>query len=211
VFTRRWYVDAGLILIVVLLGILVIFRLEKVFKPTESQSEILEEAAVVENQPEEIKETGAVIVEDDPASVDDATGPVAALDFTLSNLSDEQVSLSDYLGTPVMVNFWATWCPPCKAEMPLIQEYQDKFTDEFVVLAINGGDSKELVQSFMETNSFTLNFLLDPDVSVATLYQVRGFPTSLFIDADGNLQVTHIGELTATLIDAYLQKIGVAE
>jgi cytochrome c biogenesis protein CcmG, thiol:disulfide interchange protein DsbE len=211
VFTRRWYVDAGLILIVVLLGILVIFRLEKVFKPTESQSEILEEAAVVENQPEEIKETGAVIVEDDPASVDDATGPVAALDFTLSNLSDEQVSLSDYLGTPVMVNFWATWCPPCKAEMPLIQEYQDKFTDEFVVLAINGGDSKELVQSFEEANGFTLNFLLDPDVSVATLYQVRGFPTSLFIDADGNLQATHIGELTATLFDAYLQKIGVAE
>ncbi len=207
---RRWYLDAALVLIVVLLGVLVIFRLNKMSKPADIPVESITEAAVTESQFEDTDETPVVVVEDNPISVDNDE-LVAAADFTLTSLSGEEVSLSDYLGIPVMVNFWATWCPPCRAEMPLIQEYQDKFAGEFVVLAVNGGDSKEAVQSFVDAKGFTMAFLLDPEVSVATLYQVRGFPTSLFIDADGNLKATHIGELNNTLFDAYLEKIGVGE
>lgn len=199
---RHWFIDAGLIVIVILLGVLVMYKLSNVFKPSGNISETAE--AVVENDDQiDITEESELPVSEDVST--------PALDFTLMNLTGEKVSLSDYLGTPVMVNFWATWCPPCRSEMPLIQEYQDKYEGKFVVLAINGGESKEDIQSFADANQFSLIFLLDPDLSVPNLYQVRGLPTSLFIDVNGIHQATHIGELNAALFDTYLQKIGVSE
>jgi thiol-disulfide isomerase/thioredoxin len=202
---RRWYIDVGLILIVVLLGVLVVFKLSKMSNPSNSTETAISDvqAEGVEGQADEVEEDSPVQIENEDLKI--------APDFTLTSLSGESVSLSDYRGTAVMVNFWATWCPPCRAEMPLIQSYQDKYEDELVVLAVNGGDTTEQVQNFAEANELTLTFLLDPEVSVALLYQVRGFPTSLFIDSQGMLQATHIGELDKSLFDNYLLQIGVSE
>jgi thiol-disulfide isomerase/thioredoxin len=207
---RRWYVDVGLILIVVLLGVLIVIRLAKMSRPVEDSEDGVIAALTQVDQTESTEEALVPTEENDPVIVEKANLEIAP-DFTLTNLTGEEVSLSDYRGTPVMVNFWATWCPPCRAEMPLIQSYQDKFGDDFVVLAVNGGDTLEQVQSFADANGYTLNFLLDPEISVADLYKVRGFPTSLFIDSAGNLQAVHIGELKAALFDSYLQQIGVSE
>jgi thiol-disulfide isomerase/thioredoxin len=133
-----------------------------------------------------------------------------ALDFSLESLEDRNISLSDFKGTPVMVNFWATWCPPCRAEMPLIQSYAEANRDEVVILAVNAGEDKATVESFATAQDLDdLVFLLDPDNSVASLYRIPGFPTSLFIDAEGMLTAAHIGELNEDLLIQYLAKIGV--
>ncbi len=134
-----------------------------------------------------------------------------AIDFTLSDLEGNSVSLSDYADTPVLVNFWATWCPPCRSELPLIQDYQDKFTDNFVVLALSGGEAAQDVQAFINANGYTFMVLLDSDFAISELYGVRGFPTSIFIDADGVIQKVHIGELTEPILVAYLNQMGISE
>ncbi len=133
----------------------------------------------------------------------------AAFDFNLDSLDGDSISLSDFVGTPVMVNFWATWCPPCREEMPLIQEYAAAHQGDFVVLAVNAGEEQALVESFVTSNSFTdLIFLIDSENSVATMYQIPGFPTSLFIDTEGMLQAAHIGVLDRDVFIQYLAQLG---
>lgn len=220
---RRWYLDAALILLVVVLGVLVVMRFSGVFKVTVETEAVqpaeMEEVAA-ENEAENTNEgvddaeplaesllvtPEAIVINEN--TEDDASAP----GFTLVDLEGNSVSLSDYQGTPVMVNFWATWCPPCRAEMPLIQEYQDKYADEFVVLAVNGGETAQEVQAFVTAQGFNMTFLLDPDFATAELYQVRGFPTSIFIDGDGLTQKIHIGELNDPLMVAYLDLLGLSE
>lgn len=199
---RRWTIDVALIIIVVALGVLVYLRLERLFKSWRDN----------DGTPASVETTD---IEGDfsptlQARVDIAKQEeVPALDFTLQNLEGKIVALSDHEGTAVLVNFWATWCPPCRAEMPLIQAFADRHEDDLVVLAVNVGESETVVRQFIDEHGFKLTFLLDPSNSIAELYQVRGFPTSLFIDPDGILQATHIGELDEALITAYFQEIGV--
>jgi thiol-disulfide isomerase/thioredoxin len=146
--------------------------------------------------------------EEDPEKDEDAD---LAPDFSLESLNGDSVSLSDYRGKAVMINFWATWCPPCRAEMPLIQDFADQFADELVVLAVNAGEHRGDVAYFVEEHGFDLVFLLDPENSVATLFNVRGFPTTLFIDQQGVLQATFIGEMDEAILSTHLEKIGLGE
>ena len=213
---NRWYLDAALILAVLILGVLVVLRLTT---NAQSQSDEIQPAEVSAVDEAAISETDSEVgVVSDPnaepevlTAEDDQSDPDNAPDFTLTDLEGNSVSLSDYAGTPVLVNFWATWCPPCRAELPLIQDYQDKYLDEFVVLAVDGGETAEDVQSFVDAQGYTMKFLLDTDFAVAELFQVRGYPTSLFIDAEGVIQKVHIGELTEPMIIAYLDLIGISE
>ena len=213
---NRWYLDAALILAVLILGVLVVLRLTT---NAQSQSDEIQPAEVSAVDEAAISETDSEVeVVRDPnvepevlTAEDDQSDPDNAPDFTLTDLEGNSVSLSDYAGTPVLVNFWATWCPPCRAELPLIQDYQDKYLDEFVVLAVDGGETAEDVQSFVDAQGYTMKFLLDTDFAVAELFQVRGYPTSLFIDAEGVIQKVHIGELTEPMIIAYLDLIGISE
>ena len=213
---KRWYLDAVLILIVLILGVLLVLRLTNqagsetdAVQTTEAVSSEettvpeADEAAVEENQPTANVEI--MVVQEEPENLPNAP------QFTLTDLDGNTVSLSDYSGTPLLVNFWATWCPPCRSELPLIQEYQEKFGDDFVVLALSGGETAQDVQSFITANGYTFMVLLDSEYAVAEQYGVRGYPTSFFIDANGAIQKTHIGELTEPMILAYLAEIGVSE
>ena len=119
-----------------------------------------------------------------------------APDFSLQTLDGELVSLSELRGQPVLVNMWASWCTPCKYEMPAIQEAYEEFSDQgFMVLAVNltKKDMLSSVEAFVEEHELTFPILLDQDGRVEEAYQLRGLPTSFFIDGDGIIQAVVIG------------------
>ena len=122
-----------------------------------------------------------------------------APDFVLQAPGGDQlVRLSDLRGTPVLLNFWATWCSPCRAEMPDLQVAHD--TDGVVVLAVNSQESDVAVRRFMD--EFQLNFpaAIDRDGSVREHYGVIGLPATFFIDAEGILRARNFGPVYGDLL-----------
>ena len=117
-----------------------------------------------------------------------------APDFQLPDLKGKAVYLSDFHGSPILVNFWATWCAPCQSEMPYIQAVYEEWSGRgLVVLTIDIGESSSQARDFMESNRLTFPVLLDSDGKVAERYNVRGIPTTIFIDTEGIIQVMKIG------------------
>ncbi len=122
---------------------------------------------------------------------------IMAPDFELKNLDGTTIKLSDLRGKNVIINFWATWCGFCVEEMPDLQKLQNTYKDKnLVVLAINVGESKEVVEKFMKDNNLDLEVVLDEDSEVSNLYGVRSFPTSLVVSKDGEALASHSGMLT---------------
>jgi cytochrome c biogenesis protein CcmG/thiol:disulfide interchange protein DsbE len=117
--------------------------------------------------------------------------------FTSPLLTGGETALADYAGEVVVVNFWATWCPPCKAEMPGINAFYEAHQDKgLVVLAVNAKESEGLVRPFIEASGFTFPVLLDPAGSVVNQYQVRSFPTTVIIDRDGVVRHIQVGMIS---------------
>jgi cytochrome c biogenesis protein CcmG, thiol:disulfide interchange protein DsbE len=119
-----------------------------------------------------------------------------APDFTLEDLEGNTYSLSDLRGRPILVNFWASWCPPCRAEMPAIQRtYQAYQEDGLLVLAVNAANQDSLAEAsrFVEQHNLTFPILLDRDGSVSRLYEVRSLPTSFFFDREGKIRDVVVG------------------
>jgi len=116
-----------------------------------------------------------------------------APDFTLEDLDGNKVSLSDYKGKIVILDFWATWCHPCVEELPHIQKLHEKFKEEeIVVLTINMDWEKEKVRSFMEKHEYTFKVLLCTD-EVRKAYGVTGIPSVFVIDKQGMIQANYVG------------------
>lgn len=131
-------------------------------------------------------------------------------DFSLTDLNGETVRLSDFQGQVVLVNAWATWCPPCVAEMPDLQAYYQAHQDEnFVILGINAGDTFRAAFEFASQKGITFPILLDPEVSLLTNLGIHSFPTSILVGADGVVKNIHVGMYTAedleTDISPYLR------
>lgn len=136
--------------------------------PTPAQAETQPE--VPSSLPPE--QTGNVIVE----SID-------PIDFKLTDLNGKEVSLSDYKGKTIYLNFWATWCPACKEELPFIQQlYNERKDAGLVVLAVDLQESQSTVSKFMADNKYSFPVLLDKDGKVATDYGIQRIPLSLLID-----------------------------
>jgi len=131
-----------------------------------------------------------------------------APDFELETLSGEQLRLQDLRGKPVVINFWATWCIPCEAEMPLLQDSYTRYP-ELKLLAVNFAETSETVQTFVDKHGLSFDILLDPRALVQNLYRVRGYPTTYFVDEGGMIQAVHIGVLNQRHLDKYLEQIGV--
>jgi len=132
-----------------------------------------------------------------------------APDFQLQNLDGQTVSLGNLRGKPVLINFWATWCPPCRSEMPYIQEIYDEWSDkELVVLAINIGESSSKAEGFMQSYNLSFTVLLDTKQAIAQKYNIQYIPTTFFIDKDGIIQDKVIGPFqNKTQIENRLSKI----
>lgn len=115
-------------------------------------------------------------------------------DFMLSNLSGESLNLSDFRGKYVLLNAWATWCPPCRAEMPDLNNFYNEHKDKgFEILAINAGETKETASAFANMLDLQFSILLDTDGKVLTGLGITGFPTSILIDPEGKVAMIHIG------------------
>jgi len=132
-----------------------------------------------------------------------------APDFQLPNLEGQVVSLSDFRGKPVLLNFWATWCSPCRFEMPFIQSIFEESSDTgLVILAINIGETPSRVRDFIQSGNFSFLVLLDTNQDVALEYNIRGIPTTFFIDKEGVIQVIKVGAFSSMLeIKRSLSKI----
>jgi cytochrome c biogenesis protein CcmG, thiol:disulfide interchange protein DsbE len=133
------------------------------------------------------------------ADVGSASAPQAgfiAPDFSLESAEGEQYTLSALKGHPVLVNLWATWCPPCRAEMPAIEKmYQEYRGRGFIVLAVNmtSQDDPLKVNPFVQEHELTFPILFDRTGAVAISYQLRSLPSSYFISPDGTISKVVIG------------------
>jgi peroxiredoxin len=107
-----------------------------------------------------------------------------------------------------VVNFWATWCPACRQELPALQSASQRYQDRGVILlGVDVRENAEAVRQFAMQSGLTYPLLLDHDGSVADRYQVRGIPTTVFLDAEGVLRARHVGPLTEGKLAEYLEPL----
>lgn len=122
-----------------------------------------------------------------------------APDFTVEDLDGNTVKLSDYRGTPVVLNFWASWCGPCKAEMPHFQKLKEEYDGQVVFLMINLTDgsreTKETAMAYIEEGGYDFNVLFDTTSEAAYSYRISSIPTTYFINAEGYALSREIGAL----------------
>jgi peroxiredoxin len=133
-----------------------------------------------------------------------------APDFTLGTLGGGEAGLSDFRGQPMLINFWATWCGPCRVEMPeIVRAYEAHSGAGFTVLAVNltDQDTLEDVQAFVEEFDMTFPVLLDTRGEVPRLYGLLGLPMSIFVDREGRIARIYIGLMSGEQIDEFVGQI----
>jgi peroxiredoxin len=162
----------------------------------------------VETQPEDI----LVPVDPEVGALDEQAPSIGELapQFALRSPDGAVHSLQAHRGVVVWVNFWATWCEPCKRELPDIQKLHDEFTDDgLVVLAVNLQEDGDQATQFFEERGLDMPILLDRSGDVYEQYQLRGLPDSFFIDRDGVLRAMQIGFLTEDQMRDKLAELGI--
>jgi peroxiredoxin len=141
-----------------------------------------------------------------PDGLGDVASPVTgqpAPDFTLQTFDGQSLTLSDLRGQVVVLNFWATWCPPCRAEMPALQEVYDAHAnDDLVVVAVDQNESAEQVAAFRSELKLSFPLLLDRQYVVTDRYRVGLLPSTFFIDGDGVIRdVVYGGPMNRALLE----------
>lgn len=122
------------------------------------------------------------------------SGP--APDFTLKSRSGENIKLSEHRGDVVMINFWASWCAPCRQEMPLLEELYKKYSDlGFTLLAVNVEEDSSKADELLKDIPVTFPVLFDNSNKVTKLYNVIAMPSTVIVDRDGNMRYLHRGYL----------------
>jgi thiol-disulfide isomerase/thioredoxin len=129
--------------------------------------------------------------------------PSPIVDFTVVDLEEQDVHLSDLRGNVVLVNFWASWCSPCREEMPILQAYYLAHKDEnFVLVGVNVSDRPERVRELVAENGYQFPIWLDPPGNVLIDLRMQGLPASLLIDAEGHLIDRWVGPVAEGSLDA---------
>lgn len=133
-------------------------------------------------------------------------------DFVVYDENLNKVKLSDYKGKSVVVNFWASWCPPCKDEMPLFNEISSKYNqDELVVLMVNMTDGQretiDIAKKFISDKKYKMKVLFDKDSNAAMNYNIESIPRTLFIDKDGNIIKDYSGKISKVELDNQIKSL----
>jgi thiol-disulfide isomerase/thioredoxin len=130
-----------------------------------------------------------------------------APDFTLLSLDGQAITLSELRGKPVLLNFWATWCPPCRAEMPALQKFHEQYGDQVTLLGINWAEDPETVRRFLERYDITYPNVLDRQGKAFVLYRLTGIPTTFFLDEERIIRGVWLGPLKTDSIAENFAKI----
>lgn len=120
--------------------------------------------------------------------------PVVPLQQLENNVAGKTTSIADYKGKLIYLDFWASWCGPCRQSFPFLKEIRNKYVDQgFEIISVNVDVDLKDALGFL--NSFPVNYpmLLDPDATMAAVYQVQGLPTAYLIDSEGNIVYKHLG------------------
>lgn len=129
----------------------------------------------------------------------------AAPELTLNTLDGETESLADYLGQVVLVNNWATWCPPCKAEMPTLVAYHNEHTaDGFSIIAVDAGEPADVVAQFAKDFGMKFPVWLDPDSAALRAFGNGSLPNSYVIDRTGTVRLAWTGEINRAMLEKYV-------
>ncbi|MBQ6476014.1 MAG: TlpA family protein disulfide reductase [Clostridia bacterium] len=133
-------------------------------------------------------------------------GKITAPDFSVENAEGETVNLSDFVGKPVVLNFWASWCPPCKSEMPEFDSVYQELGEEvcFMIVNLTDGDreTRETAMKYIEQQGYVFPVYLDTDQEAVLTYGVTSIPTTYFIDKDGFIAARAVGAIDKeTLLD----------
>ncbi len=180
-----------MLLAIALLGLLTVQACKVTYQPTASDEQEAAESTTNDEQ---------------EATVGVNVGELAP-DFTLVDLEGNQISLSDFRGETVFVNFWATWCPPCRAEMPEMEAIYQEYTDKGVaVIGVDIQESKREVLQYVQQGGYSWTFVLDTTGEVTADYKVQAIPTSFFIDREGIIQAVSIGAMTKRAMETELAK-----
>lgn len=133
--------------------------------------------------------------------------PITLPSMTLSSLDGGEVDVANYQGIPTVINFWATWCPPCRREMPMMAAVARR-ADDVRFLFVNQGESAGAVESYLSAENFQIpNLLLDQQQRLGAFFGIRGLPTTLFFDAQGVLAEYHFGELSEAALREYMEEL----
>lgn len=132
-----------------------------------------------------------------------------APEFTLTDLKNKKVSLYDYKGKYVMINFWATWCSACKSELPDLEKFynENKNNKDFKLLTIDVGENKDVVEKFMKENKYNFDVLLDKNTEVSYDYTATALPTTVLIDKEGYIKKIILGAMNKNSMNSYKEML----
>ncbi|MFV0401372.1 MAG: TlpA family protein disulfide reductase [Oscillospiraceae bacterium] len=154
----------------------------------------------------EENESNSETEQDDASSSQSEAEPVAAPDFTIQDADGNAVSFSDYVGTPIVLNFWASWCPPCKSEMPdfdkVWAEYAEGGELQFMMVDLIGfnGETLESGTKYIADSGFSFPVFYDVDGAGGSVYGISSIPTTFFIDAEGNVVTYYPGAMSEDIL-----------
>ncbi|MCL4261933.1 MAG: TlpA family protein disulfide reductase [Anaerolineae bacterium] len=156
-----------------------------------------------------------IVVSQEPAVADASVytlteAPIVghpAPNFTLQDSLGQEVTLHNLAGQPVVLNFWATWCAPCRVEMPALQQASVQYNGRATILGVNQGEAARNVADFGAEYRISYPLLLDTDQEISRLYEVRGLPTTLFIDANGIVREVVIGTVTEAVLQDRVERL----
>lgn len=128
-------------------------------------------------------------------------------DFTVTDASGKTVKLSEFIGKPVVINFWASWCAPCKSELPHFNKVAKELEGKAEFLMVSVYPNKSQVKQFVSQNGYTFPLYFDDNEEGSAAYDITGIPVTVFINAEGNVKAKVVGAISEAVLRSYISKI----